>query len=186
MKTLYISVDIESDGPCPGKHSLLQLGSAAFDGKSEIPLSTYTVNLALLPTASQDPSTMKFWEQHQAVYSETRMNTQSAEIAMPQYVAWLKSLDAKVIFVGYPASFDSLFVFWYLHMFAGENPFGWQALDLKTLGMALINRPYAQSYKGNYPKSWFGDAPHTHRAIDDAIEQGVLFTRMMAQTSIKL
>jgi len=28
---MYVSVDIESDGPIPGPHSLLSLGAAAFD-----------------------------------------------------------------------------------------------------------------------------------------------------------
>ena len=27
----------------------------------------------------------------------------------------------------------------------------------------------------NMPKRWFDDLPHTHKALDDAIEQGSMF-----------
>lgn len=184
MRTLYISTDIESDGPCPGKHSMLQLGSAAFDGVSERPLAKFEVNLELLPGATADLSTAAFWKENAEAYARTRTNQKTPVDGMTEYVTWLKSLQAKVIFVGFPAAFDSLFTFWYLHTFAGENPFGWQALDLKTLGMALIHKPYALSTKRNYPKAWFGNAPHTHNGLDDAIEQGVMFTRMLRQLAV--
>lgn len=31
------------------------------------------------------------------------------------------------------------------------------------------------------PKHWFDSLPHTHRALDDAIEQGALFCNMLAE-----
>jgi hypothetical protein len=184
MRTLYISTDIESDGPCPGKNSMLQLGSAVFDGKSEKPLATFEVNLELLPGASADLLTAEFWKAQPAAYARTRTNLKTPVNGMTEYAIWLKSLQAKLVFVGFPAAFDSLFTFWYLHTFAGENPFGWQALDLKTLAMAVLKVPYPKSTKRNYPAAWFGDAPHTHNGLDDAIEQGVMFTRMMAHAAI--
>jgi hypothetical protein len=33
---------------------------------------------------------------------------------MPEYVAWLKGLPHKPVFVAYPAGFDFTFVYWYL------------------------------------------------------------------------
>jgi hypothetical protein len=167
-------------------NSMLQLGSAVFDGKSEKPLATFEVNLELLPGASADLITAEFWKAQPVAYARTRTNLKTPVNGMTEYMLWLKSLQAKVVFVGFPAAFDSLFTFWYLHMFAGENPFGWQALDLKTLAAAVLKVPYPESIKRNYPQSWFGDAQHTHNGLDDAIEQGVMFTRMMTQASIKL
>jgi len=35
------------------------------------------------------------------------------ETAMRRYVLWLKALPGKPVFVGYPAGFDFLFVYWY-------------------------------------------------------------------------
>lgn len=31
------------------------------------------------------------------------------------------------------------------------------------------------------PKHWFDPAPHTHQALDDAIEQGALFCTMLQE-----
>jgi hypothetical protein len=31
------------------------------------------------------------------------------------------------------------------------------------------------------PRRWFDDVPHTHVALDDAIEQGTLFCNMLAE-----
>jgi hypothetical protein len=33
------------------------------------------------------------------------------------------------------------------------------------------------------PKSWFDDIPHTHTALDDAIEQGALFCNMLMENT---
>ncbi|MCI0348077.1 MAG: hypothetical protein L0Z53_01520 [Acidobacteriales bacterium] len=41
--------------------------------------------------------------------------------------------------------------------------------------MALLRKGYRESVKRNMPKRWFDPLPHTHRALDDAIEQGALF-----------
>jgi len=126
---LYVSTDIEADGPCPGKNSMLSFASAVFDGDSETPIDTFTANLELLSGATADTDTQKFWERNKTAYAETRVDPLAPVYAMRRYVSWLKALKGTPIFVGYPAAFDSLFVFWYLHTFAGENPFGWQALN---------------------------------------------------------
>jgi hypothetical protein len=158
---------------------MLSLGSAAFDGNSEIPISTFQVNLELLPNSQIDPDTAEFWFKNKAAYNATRVNPEDPTNAMVRYVTWLKALPHRPVFVGYPAAFDSLFVFWYLWAYAKENPFGWSSLDIKTYAMAHLKIPkFTQSVKRNYPKRYFGSAPHTHVALDDAIEQGILFTRI--------
>ncbi len=100
---------------------------------------------------------------------------------MRAYVAWLKSLPGKPVFVAYPAGFDFVFVYWYLMRFVGESPFSHSALDLKTFAWALLGGDFRAATKRNMPKSWFDPLPHTHVAIDDAREQGHLFCNMLAQ-----
>ena len=99
---------------------------------------------------------------------------------MKAYTEWLKQLPGKPVFVGYPAAFDFLFVYWYLMRFVGKSVFSHSALDIKTYAMALLGLPYRESTKRNMPKRWFSDSPHTHVALDDAIEQGELFCNMLA------
>ena len=100
---------------------------------------------------------------------------------MSRYLAWVKSLPGKPVFVAYPAGFDFLFVYWYLMRFAGESPFSHSALDIKTYAMAMLKTGYRDSTKRNMPKRWFDDMPHTHVALDDAIEQGALFCNMLRE-----
>lgn len=100
---------------------------------------------------------------------------------MNRYVEWLKSLPGRPVFVAYPAGFDFLFVYWYLIRFAGESPFSHSALDMKSFAMALLKTDYRESTKRNMPKHWFDKLPHTHVALDDAIEQGAMFCNMLKE-----
>lgn len=178
---IYVSTDVEADGRIPGPHSMLSFASAAFDAGGTL-MSTYTANLELLPDAAGDPQTMAWWAEQPQAWAATRVDVQPPEEAMRGYVAWLKALPGKPVFVGYPAAYDFMFVYWYLIRFAGESPFSHSALDIKSYAMAMLGRPYRESTKRNMPKRWFSEAPHTHVALDDAIEQGSLFCTMLAES----
>lgn len=180
MPEVYVSTDVETDGPIPGPHSMLSLGSAAYSADGTL-ISTYEATFELLAGAAGHPETMAWWDRNRKAWRAARQNPRSAEVVMPEYAAWVKSLPGKPVFVAYPAGFDFLFVYWYLIQFAGESPFSHSALDVKTLAMALMNSEYREATKRNMPRRWFDRKPHTHRALDDALEQGNLFCRMMAE-----
>ena len=179
MPEIYVSTDVETDGPIPGPHSMLSFASAAYRADKAL-VSTFTANLELLPDAKGDERTMAWWAQNQAAYDATRVGLEQPIDAMRRYVAWVNALPGTPVFVAYPAGFDFLFVYWYLIRFAGESPFSFSALDMKTYAMAILKKDYRQSVKKNMPKAWFDDLPHTHVALDDAIEQGALFCNMLA------
>ncbi len=171
---LYVSTDVEADGPIPGPHSMLSFGSAVYTKDKKL-IATFEANLELLDGASGDPKTMKWWATQGEAWQACRENLESPAAAMKRYVAWLKALDGTPVFVGYPVAYDFMFVYWYLMRFAGESPFSHSALDIKTLAMVGLNKPYRDSTKKNMPRRWFDDLPHTHKALDDAIEQGAMF-----------
>jgi hypothetical protein len=177
----YVSTDVETDGPIPGPHSLLSLASAAFKPDKTL-LSTFAINLETLPGASGHPDTMAWWQQHPAAWQASRDDPQPPEAAMRRYLDWLKSLPGRLVFVAYPAGFDFTFVYWYLIRFTGESPFSFSALDMKSFAMALLKRPYRLTTKRHMPRAWFDPYPHTHRALDDALEQGALFCNMLAHS----
>ena len=102
---------------------------------------------------------------------------------MPDYVKWVKSLPGKPVFVAYPAGYDFTFMYWYMIRFAGESPFSHSALDIKTFAMAMLRKGYRDSTKRNMPVRWFDPSPHTHVALDDAIEQGKLFCNMLEENN---
>src|SRR5574341_1623586 len=177
---IYVSTDVETDGPLPGPHSMLSFGSAAYLADKPL-VSTFTANLETLPGASADPRTMSWWRSNPDAWNACRENLESPASAMPRYLAWVEQLPGKPVFVGYPVAFDFMFVYWYLIRFAGRSPFSHSALDMKTLSMALLKTGYRDATKRHMPRRWFDDLPHTHRALDDAIEQGALFCNMLAE-----
>ena len=177
---IYVSTDIEADGPIPGTYSMLSFASAAYMA-DKIMVDTFQANLETLPNASSDPEAMLWWDAHPEAWEENRRDLRPAEEAMPEYVDWLNKLPGKPVFVAYPASYDFMFIYWYLIQFAGHSPFGHSALDMKTLAMSLMGVDFLQATKGNMPDAWFDPLPHTHIALDDAIEQGALFCNMLDQ-----
>jgi hypothetical protein len=177
---IYISTDVESDGPIPGLHSMLSFASAAFQPDRSL-VGTFAANLEPLPAARPDPKTMAWWERQPEAWQAHRTNLQDPAQAMPAYLQWLKSMPGIPVFVGYPAAYDFMFVYWYLVRFTGESPFSHSALDIKSYAMAMLKLPYRKTVKPNMPARWFGDHPHTHQALDDAIEQGTLFCNMLQE-----
>jgi hypothetical protein len=177
---IYVSTDVETDGPIPGPNSMLSFGSAAFTAGKAL-IGTFSANLDTLPSAVADARTAEWWAKHPEAWAACRKDPQAPEAAMRRYVDWLKALPGKPVFVGYPAGFDFLFVYWYLIRFTGESPFSFSALDIKTYAMAVLKKEYRKNTKGGMPGRWFDDLPHTHVALDDAIGQGHLFCNMLAE-----
>ena len=150
MAEIYVSTDVEADGPIPGPHSMLSFASAAFRADKTL-VETFEANLSTLPDATGDPKTMEWWKGQPDAWAACRLDPREPAEVMPKYVDWLKSLPGKPVFVGYPAAYDFMFVYWYLIRFAGESPFSHSALDIKTYAMALLGSEYRASVKKNMP-----------------------------------
>lgn len=180
---LYFSVDVETDGPIPGPNSMLSLGCAAFLADKTM-VDTFEINLEQLAGAEPDEKTMLWWADHPKAWELCRYKPAPAGLAMRLFSAWVVGLSTKhgatPVCVAYPAGFDFMFLYWYLVNFADGSPFSFSCLDVKTYAMAMLRVGYRSSSKKNFPKHWFDDVPHTHVALDDAIEQGRMFCNMLA------
>jgi hypothetical protein len=181
MPEIYLSTDVETDGPIPGPHSMLSIGTAAYTADKAL-LGTFSANLDTLQGTSAHPKTEQWWKTQPEAWAACRTNLEEPEAAMQRYVAWIRSLPGKPVFVAYPAGFDFLFVYWYLMRFVGESPFSHSALDVKSFAMAVLKTDYRDSTKRNMPRRWFDKLPHTHVALDDAVEQGALFCNMLKES----
>ncbi|MGN4066887.1 exonuclease [Burkholderia gladioli] len=177
---IYVSTDVEADGPIPGPHSMLSFASAAYTEDKQL-IATFSANLETLPGAAAHPVQEAWWKTQPEAWAACRQDLQAPEAALVAYVDWVEALPGKPVFVAMPAGFDFTFMFWYMMRFAGHCPFSWSALDIKTLAFALTGLPYRKAIKPRFPKHWFDDHPHTHVALDDAIEQGALFCNMLAE-----
>ena len=162
---------------------MLSLASAAFSGGKEL-IATFSVNLELLPGAAGEPSTMEWWKTQPFAWEAARRDPRDPAAAMRDYVEWVEKLPGKPVFVAYPAAFDFMWVYWYLIRFVGRSPFSYSALDVKSYAAALLGTPFRETSKRSFPARWFDPVPHTHVALDDAIEQGRMFCNMLAERAV--
>lgn len=178
---IFISTDVETNGPIPGPFSMLNFGSVALNQNKDI-LSTFEVNLTELPGASEDPDTMLFWSKNKTVWGLIRQNQKNPKEAMVDYLNWLTGLaqQGNLIFVAYPTGFDFSFIRWYLINFTGECPFDYNALDIRSYASGKLNIPFSKANKKNFKPEWFDcSLPHTHSGLDDALAQGIMFINML-------
>lgn len=174
--TSFVVVDIEADGPDPGRHSMLSFGAAAVDaeGRSR---GDFTANLAPVPGHEQDAGTMAWWHTEPEAWRETTRDPRDPAAVMTAFADWVRALPGTPVFVAHPLTFDGQWIDWYLRRFVGCRLFRRPrspglchagGLDLQSMVMVVTGWDYRRCERENYPESWLGEHVHTHRAIDDA------------------
>jgi len=103
-EAIYVSVDIETNGPIPADNSMLSLGGAAFDQNGAL-ISTFYANLEEVQGSSSNPGTMEWWGKNQEAYNQTQIDKQDPGSVMWRFVEWVESLGGKPVCVCYPAGF---------------------------------------------------------------------------------
>lgn len=183
--SLYISVDIEADGPIPGPYSLLSLGAAVAgvqdaDGFTAADPEQHTFYRELRPISEE------FVPEALAVsgLDRERLSREGAEpaVVMAEFTDWVREVGAgaQPVMCGYPAPYDWMFLYWYLIRFTGSSPFGHSGcMDMKTLYATKARVPLRTVAKGTMPRHLLSERRHTHHALNDAIEQADLFARLM-------
>lgn len=180
-KQIYVSIDVECDGPIPGEYSMLSLGAYAIDETGEEYGSFYRT-IEPIPGAQQHPDTMVWWRGCPKAFAEATKDPERPQKVMKEFAGWLNNLKAhgQVQMIAYPAGFDFTFVHYYLVRYAGRNPLSFHCLDMKTFAMAKLGIPYKEVSKRSMPQAWKRGLPkHTHNALDDAKEQAMLFVKML-------
>ena len=90
-REIYVSTDVESDGPTPGTYSMLSLGSAAYDWQGKL-LGTFYRKLDRLSGAEQHEETMQWWSELPEAWAEATSDCEPPEIVMKAYAEWLQGL----------------------------------------------------------------------------------------------
>jgi DNA polymerase III alpha subunit (gram-positive type) len=167
---VFLAVDIEADGPQPGKNSMLSLAAVATDQTHN--LGEFYRKLSPIPDGKQNSQTMVWWSKNPESYQEATSDQESPEIVIKDFVKWCQQFDSP-IFVSHPATYDFTIVSWYLEQYYGKNIFQttsmMNALDLPSYSAGKFDLDLAKSYRSQLPDYLRkGMAEHTHRAIDDA------------------
>jgi ribonuclease T len=172
LKEIYISVDIEASGPVPATYSMLSLGAARVDD----PKQTFYVEMK--PTSdSFEPEAMKVVGRTLGEFAEKGRDPKDAMLAFRDWLA-LVARGGKPVFVGFNAVFDWAFVNFYFHHHLGENPFGFGGIDIKSYYMGMSGCTWDDTRSSRIASDLKSPTPHTHNALDDAIEQAEMFRRM--------
>ena len=146
-------------------------------------IDTFSVNLMEREDASADPNTMTdFWLKNPEAWQASRVGAISPRTAMMRFAKWLNDLDARPIFVGYPATYDFMWIYDYFFRYLGKCPFGFSGLDIKSVVSAVMDVPFHKVGKRMMKPEWFDpSSKHTHVAVDDAIEQGRLWMNVLKE-----
>jgi len=151
----WIMVDVEADGPVPGKYSMISFGAVVvrpglhdtFYGQCR-PISDEWVPEALAVSGHTRETTLEF---------------RHPNIVLRQFVNWVAEMSrGRPMLISDNNGFDAMFMTWYLHQYIGSSPFGHSSTNLGSLYKGLQKTMFANFKHLRKTK-------HTHHPVDDAI-----------------
>ncbi len=150
-----VVVDVESDGPCPGMHSMICFGAVIVEPGCQRsfyaqlkPISDIYIPEALAISGFSREDTMKFPEPRDA---------------MQNFEAWLaKEIPGKrPILWSDNNGYDAAFINYYFWQQLNRNPFGWSSANIGSFYKGIKKDLYSKF-------THLRDTKHTHDPVDDA------------------
>jgi ribonuclease T len=174
----FVSVDIETSGPTPGRYSMLSIGACLVDAPE------HGFYVELKPTSDIVVDTA------QAIggFSLEQLAQDGVEPgeAMQRFADWVARevpTGTVPVFVGFNAAFDWMFVADYFDRFLGHNPFGHAALDIKSFTMGMAGVTWAQTSMRFLAPKYLHGRKLTHNALGDARDQAEIFAAVRAESA---
>ena len=172
---MYISVDVESDGPIPYDYSMICFGAVLLDRDLNITKTFY---------GQLQPISDKYIPEALAVSGFSREETllfPEPIKTMTDFLNWIKSNcgDTQVRFFSDNVGYDWQFINWYFHHFLGNNPFGWSSINIKNLYNG-IERNMRRSHK------YLRTTKHTHHPVDDAMGNAEAVVKMIKNFGLRM
>lgn len=182
---VYFSADVETDGSIPGPFSMLSFGlvyAGRFDGERFVEPASYEQHLyrELKPiSADFQPDALRVNGLDRDRLLKEGMNPDQA---MTDAANWIQQIanGARPVLVAYPLSFDWTWLYWYFVRFSRVgSPFDHSScFDIKTAFAVKAQLPIAQAGRSAMGHEFRSSRPHTHNALDDAIEQAEIFAKV--------
>ncbi len=175
---VFISIDVEADGPIPGDFSMSSLGAVV--AEPALDRSFYREFKPISDRFVPEAAAVSKLDRAKLVAEGADPATAIGEFA--QWVTASAGGGRRPVGVFFNATFDWQFVNWYLLHFLGKNPFGTSGIDIKALYMGALGLPrWSLTSKRNFDKAFLSDRPHSHNALDDAREQAEIFLKVYAE-----
>jgi hypothetical protein len=182
---VYFSADVETDGSIPGPYSLLSFAlvyAGRFDGKRFVQPTAYdqTFYRELKPISERfQPDALRI-----NGLDRDRLIREGDDPAraMTDAARWVRSVagGARPVLVAFPLSFDWTWLYWYFVAFSRDgSPFNHSScFDIKTAYAVKTRLPIARAGRASIAQALKSSRPHTHNALDDAIEQAEVFANV--------
>jgi len=171
---VYISVDVETAGPFPADYALLSIGACLpVKPKHQFYVELQPDRFGWSPEALEVSGLS---------LEELSRSGTPPQKALEKFETWVKEITpegARPVFVAFNAAFDWMFINDYFHRYLGRNPFGHSALDIKALFMGAQRVSWAETSFTKVSAHFGGSAHLQHNALQDALDQGVLFQRIL-------
>jgi ribonuclease T len=178
---ILISVDVETAGPYPGRYSLLSIGACVIADPSQ------TFYVELQPgSVEAEPEALEVSGLDLETLTEEGL---APAEAMLSFAGWLDEVapnGQRPVFVGFNAPFDWMFVNEYFHRFLGYNPFGHNALDIKSFYAGRTGARWAETSLKHVSARYGGPPSLSHNALADAIDQASLMAAMLEEAALPL
>ena len=81
------------------------------------------MNVRELPGATLHPVSLQHWRTRAEDWLTTRRASRPPALATDAYLRWIQKLPGEPTLVTDPVGPEHLFLYWYLHRFAGQWPF---------------------------------------------------------------
>ncbi len=170
MNEIFISVDVEAAGPIPGEYSLLSIGACDVDDDN----STFECLVKPI-NRNFDPKALEIAGFTLDELEQIGLQPARAMEVFHQWIRKTSGRDRRRVFVGFNAAFDWSFVNFYFHKYLGENPFGFTALDIKSLYMGVTNCTWDETRSSRIAARVQPKLAGAHSALQDARYQAEMF-----------
>ena len=169
----YFVVDVEADGPIPGKFSMVSLGAVKVSEQLDV-----THYLEVKPISAE-------WKPDALAISgftrEQHLGFGDPKTEILKFVDWVDASNTygRPIFISDNPAFDWMFTAYYLHTFAGRNPFGFSARRIGDLYCGLMktsNAGWKHLRKTN----------HDHNPVNDAKGNAEVILHMRDKMGLKI
>lgn len=154
----YIVVDVESDGPIPGKFSMVCFGAVVVE-----PSLSRTFYGKTKPISSD-------WNPEALAVSgfsrEDHEGFEEPKVIMEAFAKWLSENSInKPIFISDNPAFDWQWINWYFHTYFASNPFGFSARRIGDLYCGM-KKDAGVNYEW---KRILRKTSHDHNPLNDAL-----------------
>jgi len=180
----YICVDVEASGQLAPLYNLLSIGATAVHRRGNHHVLGESMYVELKPIFDGfDPAAMAVCGLDADRLA--REGTEPAE-AMQRLTDWSREQREKssdrLVFVGHNAVFDWAYIAYYYAHCGLDNPFGYKAIDTKSLAMGVLRIPWQETSKERL-ESALGlpplDPARVHRADYDAHYQARILQSLL-------